>query len=99
LPIPHYQLSSLGNALTALAAKMEPQPAAEIAKGLATALENPQETDSDQLSRLGKSFGHVLQVITQTLVVPAYWRFPICCFSHCLKRLLKAKGNLTIGSS
>jgi hypothetical protein len=29
----------LGNALAALAAKMEPRPAAEIAKGLAMALE------------------------------------------------------------
>jgi hypothetical protein len=49
------RLSSLGSALAALAAKMEPQAAAEIAKGLATALENPQKTDSDRLSSLGKS--------------------------------------------
>src|SRR5271166_4287336 len=41
--------------MEALAAKMEPQAAVEIAKGLAAALENPQETDSDRLSSLGKS--------------------------------------------
>ena len=34
---------------------MESQAATEIAKGLATALENPQETNSDRLSSLGKS--------------------------------------------
>ena len=49
------RLSSLGSALAALAAKMEPQAAAEIAKGLAAALENPQETDSDRLSSLGSA--------------------------------------------
>jgi hypothetical protein len=49
------RLSTLGGALVVLAAKMEPQAAAEIAKGLATALENPQETNSDRLSSLGKS--------------------------------------------
>jgi hypothetical protein len=36
----------LGDALAKLANKMEPQAAAEIAKGLAAALENPRETDS-----------------------------------------------------
>jgi hypothetical protein len=39
--------------LAALANKLEPQAAAEIAKGLAVALENPQETDSDRLARFG----------------------------------------------
>ena len=39
------RLSRLGNALAALADKMEPQAAAEIAKGLVAALENPQETE------------------------------------------------------
>ena len=34
---------------------MEPQAAAEIAKRLATALENPQETNSDRLSSLGRT--------------------------------------------
>ena len=51
------RLSHLGDALAALANKMEPQAAAEIARRgaqrLAAALENPQETDSDRLSRLG----------------------------------------------
>jgi len=32
---------------------MEPQAAAEFAKGIAAALENPQETNSDRLSSLG----------------------------------------------
>jgi hypothetical protein len=41
--------------LAALANKMEPQAAAEIAKGLAAALENPQETDSYRLSGLGNA--------------------------------------------
>ena len=53
------RLSSLGNALEALAAKMEPQAAAEIAKRgaqrLVAALENPQLTDSDRLSSLGNA--------------------------------------------
>jgi hypothetical protein len=39
----------------ALAAKMEPQAAAEIAKSLAVLLENPQQTDSDRLSSLGSA--------------------------------------------
>ena len=34
---------------------MEPQAAAEIAKGIAAALENPQVTDSDRLSSLGSA--------------------------------------------
>jgi len=50
------RLLSLGNALATLANKMEPQAAAEIARRgaqrLATALENPQVTDSS-LSSLG----------------------------------------------
>jgi hypothetical protein len=33
---------------------MEPQAAAEIAKGLAAVLKNPQEKTSDDLSSLGK---------------------------------------------
>ena len=48
-------VSSLRNALAALAAKMEPQAAAEIAKGLAAALENPKETDLYSLSNLGNA--------------------------------------------
>jgi hypothetical protein len=44
-----------GIALAALANKMEPQAAAEIAKGLASALENPQETNSDQISMFGRA--------------------------------------------
>ena len=48
-----HRLSRLGNALAALANKMEPQAAAEIAKGLAAALENPQETDFHRLLSLG----------------------------------------------
>jgi hypothetical protein len=54
------RLSNLSSALVALAAKMEPQAAAEIerrgdAQRIAAALKNPQETDSRHLSRLGKS--------------------------------------------
>ena len=47
-------LSILGEALTVLANRMEPQATAEIAKGLAAALENLQQTDSHRLSILGK---------------------------------------------
>ena len=51
------RLSSLGDALAALVAKMKPQAAAEIAKRgaqrLVAALENPQLTDSDRLASLG----------------------------------------------
>ena len=47
------RLSSLGDALAALAARMNPNDAASVADGLAKALENPQETDSDRLSSLG----------------------------------------------
>jgi hypothetical protein len=51
------RLSSLGNVLAALAAKMDSQAVAEIvsrgANRLAAALENPQETNSDRLSSLG----------------------------------------------
>jgi hypothetical protein len=50
------RLSSLGEALAALAAEMEPQAAAEVkrraAQGLAAALENPQERDYTRLTRL-----------------------------------------------
>ena len=53
------RLSGLGNALAALANKMEPQAAAEIAKRgaqrLAAALENPQETDSNRLWGVGNA--------------------------------------------
>jgi hypothetical protein len=49
------RLSSLVNALTALAAKMELLAATEIAKGLAAALENPQETDFNRLSSRGNA--------------------------------------------
>jgi hypothetical protein len=48
-------LSSLDNALAELTAKMETQAAAEIANGLAAALENPQETDSYCLPILGSA--------------------------------------------
>ena len=51
------RLSSLGEALAALAAEMEPQAAAEVARRgaqrLAATLENTQETDPDQLRSLG----------------------------------------------
>jgi hypothetical protein len=51
------RLWNIGRALAVLAAKMDPQTAAEIAKRgaqrLAAALENPQETDYDPLSSLG----------------------------------------------
>jgi hypothetical protein len=46
------RLSSLCEALAALANKMEWQSAVEIAKGLAVVLENPQETDPNRLSSL-----------------------------------------------
>jgi hypothetical protein len=46
---------SLGNALAALVNKGGPQAAAEIAKGLAAALENPQQTDSNRLLSLNKA--------------------------------------------
>ena len=53
------RLSGLGGALAALADKMEPQAAAEIARRgaqrLAAALENPQETNSNRLSSLGNA--------------------------------------------
>jgi hypothetical protein len=49
------RLSGLGDALAALANKMEPQAAAEIAKGLVAALENPQITDPNRLSGLGNA--------------------------------------------
>jgi hypothetical protein len=56
-------LSSLGRALAAAAAKMEPQAAAEIAgrgaQRLAAALENPQETDPSRLSSLGRALAAV----------------------------------------
>jgi hypothetical protein len=48
-----YWLSKLGNALATLANKIEPQPAAEIANGLAAALDKPQETDKARLAGLG----------------------------------------------
>jgi len=53
------RLSSLADALAALANKVEPQPAAKIGKGLAAALENPQETDPERLSSLGKALAAV----------------------------------------
>jgi hypothetical protein len=48
-----YRFSILGNVLASLAAKMEPQAAAVIAKDLAVALENPQGMTADRLSILG----------------------------------------------
>jgi hypothetical protein len=50
-----YWLSGLGDALAALANKLEPQAAAEIGRGLSGALGNPQKTDSYRLSRLGNA--------------------------------------------
>src|SRR5262249_26288970 len=55
-----------GNALAALANKMEPQAAAEIAKGLAAALENPQETASARLSAFGQSLAAVCRLLPST---------------------------------
>ena len=53
------RLSSLGQALAALAARMEPKEAASVAargaQVLAKALENPQETDGERLSSLGQA--------------------------------------------
>jgi hypothetical protein len=53
------RLSSLGSALAALAAKMEPEAAAEIgsrgARCLVVALKNPKETDSANLSSIGSA--------------------------------------------
>jgi hypothetical protein len=48
---------NLSNALAALANsyEMEPQAAAELAKGLAAALENPQESNPDRLWNLGNA--------------------------------------------
>ena len=57
------RLSGLGNALAALANKMEPQAAAEIAKGLAAALENPRETVSRRLWPLGQSLAAVCRLL------------------------------------
>ena len=50
-----YRLWSLGEAVAALAARMEPQEAARLAARLVTALENPQQTDASRLSSLGKA--------------------------------------------
>jgi hypothetical protein len=47
----------LGAALTALADKLEPPAAAEIAKGLAAAVENPPQTDSNRTYFIGISSG------------------------------------------
>jgi hypothetical protein len=53
--------------LTALATKLDPAAAADLAKGLAAALENPQDTDLDRLS----SFGDVLMALANELDPPA----------------------------
>ena len=58
-----YRLSSLGNALAALAAKMEPQAPTQMAKSLATALENPQEANSDRLLSLGKALAAFCELL------------------------------------
>ena len=50
-----YRLATLGEAVAALAARMEPQEAARIADRMVTALENPQQTDSYRLAYLGKA--------------------------------------------
>jgi hypothetical protein len=47
-----HRLSSLGQALAALAPRLGAKDAAGFADGLAKALENPKETDSDRLSSL-----------------------------------------------
>ena len=59
------RLSGLGDALAALANKMEPQAAAEIANGRSAcrALENPQETYSSRLS----SFGDALTALANKM--------------------------------
>jgi hypothetical protein len=58
-----YRLSSLGDTLAALAAKMELQAAAEIAKrganNLALALKNLQGSDSHRLSSLGETLAAI----------------------------------------
>ena len=60
-------LLPLGTALAALANRMEPQAAAQIAKRgaqrLAAALENPQETYSDRLWPLGQSLVAVCRLL------------------------------------
>ena len=48
-------LSSLGQAVAALAARMEPQEAAPLAARLVTVLENPQQTDASRLSSLDQA--------------------------------------------
>ena len=50
-----YRLSSLGNALAALAPRINPEEAASLGNVLVEALENPQETNPDRLSGLGSA--------------------------------------------
>ena len=47
----------------ALTNRMEPQAAAEIARGLAAAIENSQETNSDRRSSLGKALAAACRVL------------------------------------
>jgi hypothetical protein len=74
------RLSSLGDALAALAAKMEPKVAAATAMGLAAALENPQETDSVRLSSLGKSLAAFC------VLLPSAHHTHLLALSHMLMR-------------
>jgi hypothetical protein len=46
---------SVGETLAALASKIEAQAAVGIVKGVAAALENPQESDSYRLASLGET--------------------------------------------
>jgi hypothetical protein len=61
------RLSSIGSALAALAAKMESQAAAEIAGGLAVALENLQRTDLDPFSTRTSSLGSALAALGEKM--------------------------------
>ena len=45
---------------------MEPQAAAQITKGLAAALENPQRTSSDRLSSLAGSLAALCRLLPST---------------------------------
>jgi hypothetical protein len=65
-----YWLSGLGDALAALANKLEPLAAAEIGRGLSGALGNPQKTDSDRLSGLGNALAALANRLgTQAAVI------------------------------
>jgi hypothetical protein len=92
--------STLGCALAELATRMEPQAAAEIAKGLAATLRNSQGTDSALLSFFRALVKPWLRFARSCLplVKRTYWRFPVCYPSERLERRLKTKINFSIGS-